>query len=91
MSATLFSYDAQAVLRDRGLVTGDWLLNGKEGRPPPFADPGAQHPRPATWELGVPYGCMFELRPDFIFNSRVSQDLQEQWVPRAKWATLEKG
>lgn len=29
--------------------------------------------------------------PDFIFNSRVSQDLQEQWVPLAKWVTLEKG
>lgn len=39
----------------------------------------------------LPYGCIFEFCPDFVFNSRVSQDLQERWAPLAKWVTLEKG
>lgn len=36
-------------------------------------------------------GRIFEFCSDFTFHSRVSQDLQERWVPPAKWVTLERG
>lgn len=68
----------------------------------PFADhtphpaPEAQHcpPHPPLkrGRNGVlPCGCIFEFGPDFVFNSRVSQDLRERWAPLAKWVTLERG
>lgn len=61
---------------------------------PPGPSAALAHPHPPLKRGGVevlPCGRPFEFCPDFIFNSRVSQDLRERWGPLAKWVTREKG
>lgn len=70
---------------------------GKEGATDPSLQtlpPGARlrHPQGSGAGLGCcPVAEPLNSCPDFVFDSRVSQDLRERWAPLDKRVTPEKG